>query len=176
MNTVISFKELRKRKAYIRIVKWNKYADIEPDKIKRFIFRWISFNGLYSVLYSMENGQEKTENAGDFEKLEYFFNNFILTNEIPAAEIYSDTIKNVFKKEIKIDTRGIGDLIKNLDYEENIGVKTRNLIKIAYKVRCRLFHGEKTPLLDVNEEVSNAADKVISLILNYFIKPQKFNN
>lgn len=44
---VSSFKELKKRKAYTRIVKWKKITDNEPDKIKRFIFRWISFNGLY---------------------------------------------------------------------------------------------------------------------------------
>ncbi len=172
MNIVFSFKEFRKRNAYTRIVKWNKYADNEPDKIKKFIFRWISFNGLYSVLYSMEHGQEKTENARDNEKMEYFFNNFILTNEILAAEIYSDTIKNIFKKEIKKDTRGIGDLLKNLDCEEKIELKARNMIKIAYKVRCRLFHGEKAPLLDVNEKVINAADQVITPILNYIIKTQ----
>ncbi len=47
MNMVSSFKELKKRKAYTRIVKWKKITDNEPDKIKRFIFRWISFNGLY---------------------------------------------------------------------------------------------------------------------------------
>jgi len=169
VNIVFSFKELRKRKAYTRIVKWNKYADIEPDKIKKFIFRWIAFNGLYSILYSMEYGQVNTENARDNEKLEYFFNNFILTNKIPAAEIYSDAIKNIFKKEIKRDTRGIGDLLKNLECKEEIEEKARNLIKIVYKVRCRLFHGEKTPLLDVNEKVSNAADHVITSILNYTI-------
>lgn len=46
----------------------------------------------------MEYDQEKTEDASDNEKLKYFLNNFILTNKIPAAKIYSDTIKNVFKK------------------------------------------------------------------------------
>ncbi len=95
-----------------------------------------------------------------------------MTNVIPAGEIYSDPLKNIFKKEIKIDTRGIGVLLKNLDCEEKIEVKARIMIKIAYKVRCRLFHGEKTPLLDVNEKVSNAADQVITPILNYFIKTQ----
>ena len=170
MNTVFSIKELRKRKAYTRIIKWSQYADSEPDKIKKFIFRWISFNGLYSVLYSMKFGQEKTEKANDYEKLEYFFNNFILTNTIPAVEIYSDTIKNIFKKEIKKDTRGMRNLLKKLDYEGDIEIKARSIIQITYKVRCRLFHGEKSPLLDVNEEVCNAADQVITPILNYFIK------
>ena len=172
MNIVFSIKELRKRKAYTRIVKWNNNADNEPDEIKRFIFRWISFNGLYSVLYSMQFGQNMTENAHENDKMEYFFNNFILPNVIPAVEIYSDSLKNIFKKEIKIDNRGIGVLLKNLDCEEKIEVKARIMIKIAYKVRCRLFHGEKTPLLDVNEKVSNAADQVITPILNYFIKTQ----
>jgi len=169
---VLSFKELKKRKAYTRIVKWKKFADNEPDKIKRFIFRWISFNGLYSALYSMEYGQEKTEDTSDNEKMEHFLNNFILTNRIPAEEIYSDTIKNVFKKEIKKDTRGIGDLLKNLECKKNVKEKVRNMIKIAYKIRCRLFHGEKNPLLDVNEKVSNAADQVIAPILNYIIQEQ----
>ena len=166
---VSSLKELKKRKSYTRIVKWKELADNQPDEINKFIFRWISFNGLYSALYSMEYGQKKTENAPDNDKMDYFFNNFILTNKIPAAEVYSDTAINVFKEEIKKDTRGIGVLLKNLESKENIEEKERDMIKIAYKIRCRLFHGEKTPLLDVNEKVSNAADQVITPILNYYI-------
>ena len=173
MHIVSFFKELRKRKAYTRIVKWKEFADVEPDKIKKFIFRWISFNGLYSALYSMEYGQAKTENAKDNDKIKYFLDNFIITNKIPATEIYSDTVKNIFKSEINRDTRGMMDLLRRLDYEITIEEKTGDMIKIAYKIRCRLFHGEKNPLLDVNEKVSNAADQVITPILNYIIKNSK---
>lgn len=165
-----SFKELRKRKAYTRIVKWNELADIEPDKIKKFIFRWISFNGLYSALYSMEHGQENTEAANDNDKIKYFLDNFIMTNKIPATEIYSDTIKKTFKREINKDTRGIMNLLRRLDYKTNIEEKAGDMIKITYKIRCRLFHGEKNPLLDVNEKVCNVADQVIKPILNHIIK------
>lgn len=64
------------------------------------------------------------------------------------------------KNEIKKDTKGIGDLLKNLESKKKIIEKAWNMIKIAYKIRCRLFHDEKNPLLDVNEKVSNAADQV----------------
>jgi len=170
---VSSFKELRKRKAYTRIVKWKEFADIEQDDIKKFIFRWISFNGLYSALYSMEYGQEETEDANDSIKIQYFLDNFIMTNRIPATEIYSDTVRNIFKSEISRDTRGIMNLLRRLDDKINIEEKAGVMIKIAYKIRCRLFHGEKNPLLDVNERVSNAADQVITPILNYIIKNSK---
>ena len=168
-----SFKELRKRKAYTRIVKWKEYADIEQNDIKKLIFRWISFNGLYSALYSINYGQEKTENANDNEKIRYFIDNFIMTNKILATGIYSDTVKDMFKSEINKDTRGIMNLLRRLDDEKNINEKAGDMIRIAYKIRCRLFHGEKNPLLDVNKKVSNAADQVITPILNYIIKNGK---
>ncbi len=170
MHIVSSFNEFRKRKAYTRIVKWKEFADIEQDIIKKFIFRWISFNGLYSALYSIEYGQKKTEDASDNDKIKYFLDNFIMTKIVPATEIYSDIVKNIFMSEIKRDTKGIMDLLRKLDHEINIEEKTVVMIKIAYKIRCRLFHGEKNPLLDVNETISNAADQVIAPILNYIIK------
>ena len=48
------------------------------------------------------------------------------------------------------------------------------MILIAYKIRCRLFHGEKNPLLEVNREVVEAADQAITPIMNWILQ-RKFS-
>ena len=167
MNNITSFREFRKRKAYSSIDEWNTYAQEEQDIIKKFIFRWIAFNGLHTALYSMKFGQEETEDATDNTKINYFLDNFILTKLIPGDEICSDSTIKIFKSEIKRNSRGMMNLLGKLDDEKKIEEKTKVMIQIAYKIRCRLFHGEKNPLLDVNEIVCSAADKVITPVLNF---------
>lgn len=163
----MSIQELKNREIWERIFDWDGSATKESDGIKRFILRWIAFNGLYSALYSMVHGQENTENASDEAKLRHFFINLILKNEIPAEEIYSEEFKELLKKEIKNKKGGIGKLLKNLDADIDIKEKSRDIIEIAYKIRCRLFHGEKDPIYDINEPLCELADKIIAPILNY---------
>lgn len=47
--------EFKKRENTVnRIKQWNERANHEKnDKIDKFIYRWISFNGLYSALYAI---------------------------------------------------------------------------------------------------------------------------
>jgi len=164
-------KELRKRETtFNRIIEWKKLADIEPDKIKRFILRWISFNGLYFASYSMDSNEDEAERAKEFEIIENFCDKFILTNKILASKIYSDKIKKDFNENIKDKSRHMGDYLKNLNCDKSVEEKAKNLIMIAYKIRCRLFHGKKNPLLEVNQTIIEAADKIIATILNEMIK------
>ncbi|MFX1324112.1 MAG: hypothetical protein ACFE8N_04085 [Promethearchaeota archaeon] len=163
----MSFQELKNRGIWDRIFDWDESAIQESNGIKRFILRWIAFNGLYSALYSMVHGQENTENASDEIKLRHFFINLILKNEIPAEEIYSEGFKELLKKEIRNKKGSIGKLLKNLDTDIDIKEKSRDIIEIAYKIRCRLFHSEKDTLYDINESLCEVVDNIIAKILNY---------
>lgn len=167
-----SLRELRKRKVFETLKEWNKFADNESDEIKRYIFRWISFNGLYSALYAMEHGQNKTENTKDNTKITYFLKNFILADKIPVSEIYSDDVFIVFTEKIKTHTHGMGVLLRDLEQKNNLKETVSIMIRISYKIRSRIFHGEKNPDLDVNKIVANAADQFIKRILNYIIEEQ----
>ena len=57
---------------YKRIEEWKDEANEAKKKknvIRAFIFRWISFNGLYSAFYAMEHfSQQKADRAPDKKK------------------------------------------------------------------------------------------------------------
>lgn len=164
--------EFKKRENTInRIKQWNERANHEKnDKIDKFIYRWISLNGLYSALYaSIHFSQEKAEKASDRVKINDFCKRFILTNKNLAAQIYSDALKKVFNDSIQERKGDIGDFLENLKKDTALEVKAMNMILIAYKLRCRLFHGEKNPLLDVDQNVIDAADQVILPIMKWIL-------
>jgi len=143
-----------------RIREWKKLSEGEDDVFKRFIFRWISFNGLYNAYYE-NKGLE-----GDPERriIEKFCNDFV-SGELASEIIKSAAVSN-FEKNIKDESRSMGkDLnkLKNKSLPEDKRAKAA--VMVAYKIRCRLFHGEKNPDLDVNREVCEAADLIISKVL-----------
>ena len=64
----------------------------------------------------------------------------------------------------------MGEYLNNLKHMKTKEEQVKNMVMIAYKIRCRLFHGEKNPKLEVNQLVIKTADQVIETILNHFIK------
>ncbi|MBD3214685.1 MAG: hypothetical protein GF311_18890 [Candidatus Lokiarchaeota archaeon] len=155
-----------------RIIQWSEYAKKETiDVFKRFIFRWISFNGLYSAIYAFSqgpNGQEKADSTGDLDKINFFCNTFILSNGNIASRVYSKDLKDVFLNYIKKrEDKHIEENLKVLNSSAPVGHKTKSIIIVAYKIRCRLFHGEKNPNLYVNRKLVKAADKVIDSLMEY---------
>ncbi|TKJ23906.1 MAG: hypothetical protein CEE43_01715 [Promethearchaeota archaeon Loki_b32] len=174
LNLELFQKEFRKRNnTYERIVEWKKIAEEESNEIKKFIFRWISFNGLYTASYAMDHSQEEAERENEIRLIESFCYKFILTNKNLASKIYSKELKEVFENNIKEKSRSMGRYLEHLKCNESVEVKAKNMILIAYKIRCRLFHGEKNPLLEVNQAVIKAANQVIAPILNHIAKENK---
>lgn len=166
-------KEFKKRQnTFNRILEWQKLADGEPDEIKKFIFRWISFNGLYMAVYAMyhgQNGQEKVEYEPEWKVIEFFCDKFILTDESLALRIYSEEIEDGLKKLIKLKSKYMGIYFQNLENCQKIEEKAKIMVMISYKIRCRLFHGEKNPLLEMNREAVKMADCIILPLLNFIL-------
>lgn len=161
-------KELGKRNGTLnRIIEWNKLAEEETKIIHRFIFRWISFNGLYFAAYEMNKNQG--ENLPEWKIVEDFCNEFILKDKTLAKKIYSDDLKTVFNDNIKDKSRNMGKYLQGLENTNEVE-KTCSMVMIAYKIRCRLFHGEKNPDLEVNETLCKASDEVIASIMSYILK------
>ncbi len=172
-------KEFKKRQStFNRILEWKILAEEEPDDIKKFIYRWISFNGLYMAVFAMfhgQDGQEKVENELEWKVIEFFCDKFILTDEILALKIYSEEIKEGFQKLIKVKSRYMGTYTQNLENCQTIEEKAKYMVMIAYKIRCRLFHGEKNPLLEVNQKLIKMADQIILPLLNYILDNKNKN-
>ena len=95
-------KEFKKRKStFKRILEWKKLAEEESDYIKQFIFRWISFNGLYMSVYAMFHGQDghdKVEHEPEWKVIKFFCDKFIL----PDKTLAKFTLKKLWKDSKKI--------------------------------------------------------------------------
>ncbi|MCK5590470.1 MAG: hypothetical protein KAI72_00820 [Candidatus Pacebacteria bacterium] len=162
--------ELEKREGTLnRIKEWKKRAEGETNEINRFIFRWIAFNGLYFASYEMDYGQRKAEQKYEHILISEFCKKFILTDKTLASKIDSNDVERVFKNKIKDKSGYMGTSLVNMETAESTEEKICNMVMVAYKIRCRLFHGEKNPNLEINEEVCEAADKVIASVLDHVI-------
>lgn len=167
-------KELRKRKGtYDRIIEWKELADKYKYEIRGFIFRWISFNGLYSASYEMDNYEKKSERVPEWKIVKIFCDKFILNDKVLVSKIYSDDKKKIFEENIKEKSNFMGEYLNNLKSMKTKEEQVKYMVMIAYKIRCRLFHGEKNPNLEVNQLVIKTADQVIETILNHFIKEKQ---
>ncbi len=168
-DTKTSLWELKKvKETWERIIKWNELANNErEDNIKRFLFRWISFNGLYYALYEKDHPREDVDRNTEWKRIKYFCKRYI--DKELVAKIYSDEIREVFLNQIRDTSRHMGGYLTGLKNEDTY-VRAKNLVFIAYNIRCRLFHGKKNPNLRVNVDVCNAADKVIAPILTHLLE------
>ena len=161
---------MKKREGTIeRIIEWNKRAEKENDKIDQFIFRWISFNGLYSSLYDVIYHEERAIKVREIDVVSKFSKEFIETNNNLAHQIYSKENETFLNEKIKERSGLMGKFIDYMKQEKEIPKKAKAMVLITYIIRCRLFHGKKSPLLEVNQDVAKIADQIIRPIINYFL-------
>lgn len=163
--------ELKKEKSTIeRIIEWNERAEEEEDKIDQFIFRWISFSGLYSSLYDAIFGEEKAVKVRDIDVMSKFSKEFIENNYNLAHQIYSIEIETFLNKNIRERSGLTGKFMDFLENEKEIQKKAKAMVLISYIIRCRLFHGKKSPVIEVNQDVAKVADQIIRPIIIYFLE------
>lgn len=147
-----------------RIREWNKWSGDESDVFKRFIFRWISFNGLYNAHHERKGGGKRDH---EWKIIVDFCNDFV-NGRLASGITKSDAIR-VFKEKIK-DTTDMGDWLYKIDNQSmSEDERAKAAVMVAYKIRCRLFHGQKNPGMDVNKTVCKAADLIVSKILGEFL-------
>lgn len=109
--------------------------------------------------------EEKAVRVREIDVVKEFCREFIETDNILASKIYSKERAEVFKESIKERSGLMGECLDNLESKESIELKAKCIVIIAYIIRCRLSHGKKSPLLEVNKEVASVADQVIQSIL-----------
>ena len=120
-------------------------------------------------VYAMFNGQDKVESKPEWEVIEFFCDKFILPDKKLVLKIYSEEIAEGLQKNIKEKSRYMGTYLQNLNDCQRIEEKVKNMVMIAYKIRCRLFHGEKNPLLEVNLGIIKMADHIVLPLLDYIL-------
>jgi len=152
----------------LRIAEWVVRAEEESSHYKRFIMRWIAFNGLYG-LYDAINGRlERTDNG----KIEKVLDGLLANN---ADEI----VRCLGNKLDPLETYGITSASSKTDYSLDLVQERRKsppnshkVIKLAtlciYGIRKEVFHEAPEP--DDIEARCKTADHVLSQIVMTCLK------
>lgn len=161
-------KSAKYKEDLLRIADWSVRAEEESLHYKRFILRWIAFNGLYG-LYDAINGRLQTTDTG---KIEQMLDGLLANN---ADEI----VRGLGSKLDLLETYGITSLSGKTDYSSNLAQERRKsspnslkLIKLAtscvYGIRKEVFHEAPEP--DNIEARCKTADHVLSQIVMTCLK------
>ncbi|MBM2833295.1 MAG: hypothetical protein HW406_456 [Candidatus Brocadiaceae bacterium] len=152
----------------LRIADWVVNAELESSHYKRFILRWIAFNGLYG-LYDTVNG---IPHKKDKDKIEQMLIGLLANN---ADEI----VRCLGNKLDLLETYGITSESGKTNYSSNLAQERRKsppnsleVIKLVtlciYGIRKEVFHEAPEP--DDIESRCKTADYVLSQIVMACLK------
>ena len=131
---------------------WWKYAQKGNDDFDKFMFGWISFNILYNFISKKFYRKDKLTEVNRVKKsIEHFFDGENLWSEDLKNSINDliDIDANIFYRISPHDEKWIttSDIIDEIKYDikrnNNIDALA-NTYEIIYRVRCNLFHGDKS--------------------------------
>ena len=157
----------------LRIADWAIRAEEESSHYKRFIMRWIAFNGLYG-LYDAINGrlQAKNKDKSDKEKFEQMLVGLLANNA-------DEMVRGLGNKLDSLEIYRITSVSGKTDYSSKLaqerGKSTPNSLEVIklttsciYVIRKEVFHEAPEP--DDIEARCKTADHVLSQIVMTCLK------
>lgn len=170
---MITFTELQ---VLERIEGWKEKAQSDDDQFNRFMSLWIAYNMIY-CLYSKHVKPRESKIKNDSKKAIRMKNLISGSDElrqylISVAPNLID-ILNHFRDEkwgndnitLKIH---LENFYRNSNYENLLDI----YLKILYKIRCNLFHGEKSYYSQRQHQLlelcSNILVRILSISINNF--------
>lgn len=149
-------------------LEWYKYGlEKNDDAIVKFMMHWIAFNWLYSAYRhssrTLESEAIKTfceERYDELSKFDAF--------KSPAIAIFLEKpVHDVFKGRVTADGT---ERYYSLVYDSGLE-KLTSLILTIYHVRCNLFHGSKSLVIDRDVDLVRAS----SIILEGYLRAALLN-
>lgn len=156
--------------------RWYKRGKQETDPFDKFIDMWISYNAIYSDTHGDYEIDRAANCAGNIYSKNVQKYNVLLSTEDAQ---YFGKRKIVDCKNSKYtaeDSRAKIECYDPSDYK-SCAEAFESLIKCIYKVRCNLFHGDKTPSgpVDFNDdtEIVTHAGAVMQSILDIYFSEEQ---
>lgn len=135
----------------------------EGDCFTSFIYYWIAFNSLYNIYV----GREKNRITA-FISTEYN-NSFDVVLSISEASTFQTPIQDLHLHGHS-SASAARDLANTKKSSKN---RLIALMKCIYQARCNLFHGEKVPSNYHDQEIANAASKILKEFLTIYFGGQQ---
>lgn len=164
-----------KRRAKI----WIKKAERTNDEFDKYFSLYVAFNILYNIYYfTSEDGRANkcssdSRRADNIVKLILDPKQFVIHNEnLIKKYIYSIPIfgEEYWRRCRKNKGEGISKLLKNAFENKNYSEVVKQLNRWLYKVRCNLFHGEKSADISKQKKLLGESCKLLMKLTEEIIQ------
>jgi|GEM_PF-2461267 len=142
---------------------WYATATKHTDAFSRFYFLWLSFNNLYASYYHRDE-RRAIQNLLDNE-LDEKQSVSIITNS--RNQIKTLTDRPVLDMRDGLDRTSI--FVHSFNNARSYKSKIKELFMIIYQVRCNLFHGQKSPSRQRDQQLCEASAHFVELLLEELI-------
>lgn len=165
--------DLSGRKEKIR--EW--YTQSLHEQFNPFIKLWISFNGWYKVKFPEETTDKKAIEAckHDAELLIYYQRSFSdgqfcdYINKL-GVELERQPLENLTRpRDKKLTLSKLEEENGEVSFLDNSSEAFDNYLDVIYRVRCNLFHCEKSPNSERDKLIVECAFKTLSILMKQII-------
>lgn len=161
---------------YRKALPWFEKGNKETNCFSSFIYYWIAFNALYSI-YPARQTRKTGGIAGERKQIFELIStecdsSFESVLSLSEVHTFENSIKNLHPINSRhLDTRTEASALSN----KSIPPINRlsNLMLCIYQARCNLFHGEKVPSNYHDQEIANAASKILKEFLTIYFGGQQ---
>lgn len=154
-----------------RVKQWQIKASQENNSFNRFISLWIAYNMIYGIYSKKEYPLESFDKNNDGEKAVRIKNllinseplkQYLIQNTSELADSLAPFREEYWKKDQISLIKHLHNASRKRSYEHLIDT----ILKILYKIRCNLFHGEKEFLNGSQNELLRICSNILEEILN----------
>lgn len=158
-----------------RIKEW--YSQSLHEQFNPFIKLWISFNGWYKAKYNIKNDREGINLCKRDPDLQIFYQRSFSDrhfcdslNEL-GLELDKNPLVNLTRpKDKKLRLSRLEDENGEISYLDNSSEAFGTYLEVIYRVRCNLFHCEKSPANDRDKLIVECSFKTLSEIMSQIIR------
>ena len=153
------------------------YTQSLHEQFNPFIKLWISFNGWYKVKFPSANTDKKAIEAckHDAELFTYYQRSFSdrqfcdYLNRL-GIELEEKPLENRTRpRDKKLTLSKLEDENGEVSFLDNSSEAFMNYMDLIYRVRCNLFHCEKSPTSERDKLIVECAYKTLGIIMKQII-------
>lgn len=158
-----------------RVKEW--YSQSLHEEFNPFIKLWIAFNGWYKSKYPNKNDREAINLCKKDSDLHVFYQRSFANKQF--CDYLNELGIDLDREPLVNLTRPIGKKLKlsrledengEVNFLDNSSEAFENYLDVIYRVRCNLFHCEKSPASDRDKLIVVCSFKTLSVIMKQIIR------
>jgi len=158
-----------------RADQWIFKAKLEPDHFNRFMSFWVAYNMIYGIYSKRVKPRESITRFDSKKAIRtkiLLKDSRLLKSDLVhlASELCDRT--SVFREEYweENDTTSLRQRLISSLSNDNFEYTLETILKLLYKIRCNLFHGEKSYYDNSQHQLLEVCSMILDIILQETIR------